>query len=155
MSTFQARLHRIRLVATHTVRSSIRSGGGVIFILVAFYLTLYTPGMFVIFAELGANEDITEILGIPTVQPEQAIQGYVNNERVRECTYWLLGTRHMSDGFTDEDESILRKAQKWRSFLFEDHPALLTLFMLMYVYLLPGTVRPGCRRLLQNRSTTC
>lgn len=137
LRTLNAR--HIRLIATHWSRNAVRSGAGLVYLMIALVFGLSVAHMLIMPVE---QLMITQKRDLGRVDP-QAVNNLIINVG-RPIAQFVLGIRSMEEIAKQDDASPAAAGvggfDPWTSFLMEDEPALLSAIFLVLVFGMPFAI---------------
>ncbi|MEO0478878.1 MAG: hypothetical protein AAF196_05305 [Planctomycetota bacterium] len=144
---------RTRLVAAHSSKYSLRSGVGLIFILLSLMFGLIVAQSLLSPVERLAR-DVAKQQGAETPEEREELRREVLDQIVdqaRPAVAWVLGSSSV-DKIEDETERVEAREdyEEWTSSLLDDKPALLSAILLVLLWGWPFVVAVGAFDLVSS-----
>jgi hypothetical protein len=121
---------QLGLVCSHSVRHSLRSGSGLVFILLALFFSLTVAHLVISPFELLVEQ--SEELGVS--QSSAAIEQQVLNF-ARPAVDWALSPRQVDDPLAQREAD--EKTQRWVNYVLDERPALLSAVFFIMLFGMP------------------
>lgn len=130
MSLEDVNRRQLGLVIAHTLRHSMRSGSGLVFLLLALFLGLTVANTIISPFELAvANAQERGMPMAPALVEKQLV------ETARPAVAWAIAPRESDD--PEKQRAARERTQDWVSYLLDKRPALLSAIFVILLFSMP------------------
>jgi hypothetical protein len=121
---------QLRLVCSYTLRHSLRSGSGLVFLLLALFLGLTVAHTIISPYELSVAQSRERGMAMPPALIEQQLV-----ELARPAVAWVVAPRAVED--PEARRAAEARTDEWVSYLLDERPALLSAIFVILLFAMP------------------